>query len=159
MSVARDNRDTVAKRRCNHHGNSVPFDKLKDLVIIQKLKPIKEIKIILLSSESDTLTAFLWIPIVPDEDFLVRRPEERRPVDGVVEAQAAVVENVHIPGADLIQRLELEGRDPTLLQDEQRDSANAEREDEIITREKAEVGQEEEVRKWAGINETKGRKT
>ncbi len=53
------------------------------------------------------LTAFLGISIVADEDFLARGPEERRPVDGVVEAQAAVVEDVDTSGTDLVQRLEL----------------------------------------------------
>lgn len=51
-----------------------------------------------------------------------------------------------------------------MLQNQQRDTANAgEEKDEIVTREKGEVGQrrkglgkEEEVRKWARISETKG---
>lgn len=76
------------------------------------------------------LTAFLRIPVVPDEDLLARRPEQGRPVDGVVEAQAAVVEDVHAPGADLVQRLELEGGDPTLLQDQKRNTTTAAREGE-----------------------------
>ncbi len=46
---------------------------------------------------------------------MARGPEERRPVDGVVEAQAAVVEDVDVSGADLIQRLELQRGDPALL--------------------------------------------
>lgn len=53
------------------------------------------------------LTAFLWVSVVADEDFLARGPEQRGPVDSVVEAQAAVVENVDVTGADLVQRLEL----------------------------------------------------
>lgn len=53
-------------------------------------------------SRSGSLTAFLRITIVTDEDFLVRCPEERRPVYSVVEAQAAVVKNVNIPGADFV---------------------------------------------------------
>lgn len=70
------------------------------------------------------LTAFLRILVVADEDLLARCPEERRPVDGVVEAQAAVVEDVDVAGADLVQRLELERGDPTLLQDQQGDAAS-----------------------------------
>lgn len=81
-------------------------------------------------SGSGSLTAFLGITIVTGEDFLVWRPEERRPVYSVVEAQAAVVKNVHIPSADLVQRLELKRRDPTLLQNQQRDTTDAGGEEE-----------------------------
>lgn len=70
------------------------------------------------------LTAFPWISVVADEDFLARRPEQRGPVDSVVETQAAVVEDVDVAGADLIQRLKLEGRDPALLQDQQRNTTS-----------------------------------
>lgn len=73
----------------------------------------------------DPLTAFLRVAVVADEHFLARGAEERRPVDGVVEAQAAVVEDVDVAGADLAQRLELERGDPALLQDQQRDAASA----------------------------------
>lgn len=41
----------------------------------------------------------------------------------MVETQLAVVADVHVPGADLLQRLEAQGRDPVLLQDHQRDAA------------------------------------
>lgn len=71
------------------------------------------------------LTAFLRIPVVADQHLLALRPEQRRPVDGVVEAQPAVVEDVDVAGADLVQRLELQGGDPTLLQDQQRYTAAA----------------------------------
>lgn len=71
------------------------------------------------------LTAFLRVAVVADEDLLARGAEERRPVDGVVEAQAAVVEDVDVAGADLGQRLELERGDPALLQDQQRNAASA----------------------------------
>lgn len=54
------------------------------------------------------LTAFLWVTVVADENFLARRPEERRPVDRIVETQATVVEDVDVTGADLVQRLELQ---------------------------------------------------
>lgn len=70
------------------------------------------------------LTAFLRISVVADQDFLAWGPEERRPVDGVVEAQAAVVEDVDVPGADLVKRLELKRGDPALLQDQQRNAAS-----------------------------------
>lgn len=70
------------------------------------------------------LTALLGVSVVADEDFLARGPEERRPVDGVVEAQAAVVEDVDASGADLVQRLELKRGDPTLLQDQQRNTTS-----------------------------------
>lgn len=70
------------------------------------------------------LTAFLRVAVVADEDFLALRPEQRGPVDGVVEAQAAVVEDVDVACADLIKRLELQGGDPTLLQDQQRYTAS-----------------------------------
>lgn len=76
------------------------------------------------SSRNSRLTAFLRIPVVADQDLLAGGPEERRPVDGVVEAQAAVVEDVDVPGADLVQRLELEGGDPALLQDQQGNTAS-----------------------------------
>lgn len=90
----------------------------------------------MLNSVSNSLTAFLWIPIITDKHFLVWCPEERRPVYSVVEAQATVVKNVYIPRADLIQWLELKWRDPTLLQNQQRDTANAgnKEEKEILTR-------------------------
>lgn len=65
-----------------------------------------------------SLTAFLGVSVVADENFLARHPEQRRPVDSVVETQAAVVEDVDVAGADLIQRLELERGDPALLQDQ-----------------------------------------
>lgn len=71
------------------------------------------------------LTAFLWVTVVADENLLARRPEERRPVDRVVETQAAVVEDVDVAGADLVQRLELQRGDPALLQDQQRNAASA----------------------------------
>lgn len=71
------------------------------------------------------LTAFLRVPVVADQHLLALRPEQRRPVDGVVEAQPAVVEDVDVAGADLVQRLELQGGDPTLLQDQQRYTAAA----------------------------------
>lgn len=71
------------------------------------------------------LTAFLWVAVVADENLLARRPEERRPVDRVVETQAAVVEDVDVAGADLVQRLELQRGDPALLQDQQRNAASA----------------------------------
>lgn len=58
-------------------------------------------------------------------------PEERRPVDGVVEAEVAVVGDVDVSGADLVQRLELEGGDPALLQDQQRYTTSTERGDAI----------------------------
>lgn len=70
------------------------------------------------------LTALLWISVVADEDFLACGPEQRGPVDGVVEAEATVVENVDISGTDLIQRLELERGDPTLLQDQEGNAAS-----------------------------------
>lgn len=70
------------------------------------------------------LTAFSWISVVADVDFLAGRPEERGPVDGVVETQAAVVEDIDVAGTDLVQRLELERRDPTLLQDQQRNTTS-----------------------------------
>lgn len=70
------------------------------------------------------LTAFLWISVVADENFLTWRPEEWCPVDGVVEAQATVVEDVNVAGTYLVQRLELEGGDPTLLQDQQRNTTS-----------------------------------
>lgn len=71
-------------------------------------------------------TAFFWVFVVADERFLAWSPEERRPVDGVVEAEEAVVGDVDVSGADLAQRLELEGGDPTLLQDQQRNTTSAE---------------------------------
>lgn len=75
-------------------------------------------------TSSPRLTAFLRVSIIADEDFLALRPEKRRPVDGVVEAQAAVVEDVHVPSADLVQRLELKRGDPTLFQDQQRNATS-----------------------------------
>lgn len=86
------------------------------------------------------LTAFPWISVVADEDFLARRPEERGPVDGVVETQAAVVEDVDVSGADLVQRLELEGRDPALLQDQQRNTTST-------------AGEEREGKRWITLGE------
>ena len=65
------------------------------------------------------LTAFLWVAVVANEDFLAWGPKERCPIDSVVEAQAAVVRDVDISGTDLIQRLELKRGDPTLFQDQQ----------------------------------------
>lgn len=56
-------------------------------------------------------------------------PEERCPVDGVVEAEAAVVEDVNVACANLAQRLELEGGDPTLLEDQQRNTTSTVRGD------------------------------
>lgn len=81
------------------------------------------------SPTSHLLTALLWISVVTDEDFLARGPEQRRPVDGVIEAQAAVVEDVDVPGADLTQRLELERGDPALLQDQKRNATSTERDE------------------------------
>lgn len=64
---------------------------------------------------NDLLTAFLRITVVADKDLLAWSPEEWRPVDGVVEAQTTIVKNVDISGADLVQWLELQRRDPTLF--------------------------------------------
>ena len=69
------------------------------------------------------LTALVGVAVVADEDLLGGGAEQRGPVDGVVEAQAAVVEDVDAAGADLVQRLELQRGDPALLQDQQRDAA------------------------------------
>ena len=71
------------------------------------------------------LTAFLWVSVVADEDFLAWSPEEGSPIDGVVEAETGVIEDVDVPCADLIQRLELERRDPTLFQDQERNTDTA----------------------------------
>lgn len=55
-----------------------------------------------------SLTTLLGVAIVANQNLLAGRPEERRPVDGVVVAQAAVVEDVNIAGGNFGQRLELE---------------------------------------------------
>lgn len=48
--------------------------------------------------------------------------EQAGPVDGVVVAQLAVVGDVDVAGADLTQGLQLQRRDPPLLEHQQRDS-------------------------------------
>lgn len=69
-----------------------------------------------------TLTALFRVPVVADQGFLCRDAEEAGPVDGVVVAQLAVVANVDVAGADLMQRLQLQRREPLLLEHQQRDS-------------------------------------
>lgn len=69
--------------------------------------------------------------VVADEHFLALSPEQCCPVDCVVEAEAAVVEYVHVACTNLAQRLELEGGDPTLLQDQQRNTTYTVRADTL----------------------------
>lgn len=69
-----------------------------------------------------TLTALFGVPVVADQGFLCRDTEEAGPVDGVVVAQLAVVGDIDVAGADLMQGLQLQRRDPLLLEYQQRDS-------------------------------------
>lgn len=68
------------------------------------------------------LTALFRLPVVADQGFLCGDAEQAGPVDGVVVAQLAVVGDVDVAGADLTQRLQLQRRDPLLLEHQQRDS-------------------------------------
>ena len=61
--------------------------------------------------------------VVADEELLVGGAEQAGPVDGVVVAEPAVLGDVDVPGADLVQGLELQGRDALLLQHQQGDAA------------------------------------
>lgn len=72
------------------------------------------------------LTALLRLLVVVQQRSLATRAEKPCPVQRVVETQLAVVADVDVPSADLLQRLEAEGRDPALLQDQQRDAADGE---------------------------------
>lgn len=58
--------------------------------------------------------------------------EESGPVDGAVVAELAVLCDVDVAGADLLQGLELERGDALLLQDQQRDSTEREQQVEVI---------------------------
>lgn len=68
------------------------------------------------------LTALLRLLVAVQQRSLTAGAEKPRPVQCVVETQLAVVADVHVPGADLLQRLEAQRRDPELLQDQQRDT-------------------------------------
>lgn len=68
------------------------------------------------------LTALFRVSVVADQGFLRRDAEEAGPVDGVVVAQLAVVADVDVASADLMERLQLQRRDPLLLEHQQRDS-------------------------------------
>lgn len=74
------------------------------------------------------LTALLRALVVADQRLLVGRAEQPGPVDGVVVAELAVLRDVHVPGTDLPQRLELQRGDALLLQHQQGDSTKTERE-------------------------------
>lgn len=50
---------------------------------------------------------------------MVDGAEERRPVDGVIVAQVAVVSNIDVSCTDFLQGLELQGSDALLLEDKQ----------------------------------------
>lgn len=69
------------------------------------------------------LTALFGLPVVADQGFLRGDAEQAGPVDSVVVAQLAVVGDVDVTSADLTQRLQLQRRDPLLLEHQQRDSA------------------------------------
>jgi len=72
------------------------------------------------------LTARVRVAVVADEELLVGGPEEAGPVHRVVVAQAAVLGDVDVPGADLVQRLQLQRRNALLLQHQQGDAAAGE---------------------------------
>lgn len=61
------------------------------------------------------LTALLWALVVADKRLLVGSAEQPGPVDGAVVAELAVLRDVHVPGADLPQRLELQRGNALLL--------------------------------------------
>lgn len=54
------------------------------------------------------LTALFRFPVVADQSFLCRDAEKAGPVDGVVVAKLAVVGDIDVAGADLVQRLQLQ---------------------------------------------------
>lgn len=61
------------------------------------------------------LTALLRALVVADQRLLVDGAEQPGPVDGAVVAELVVLRDVHVPGADLPQRLELQRGDALLL--------------------------------------------
>lgn len=54
------------------------------------------------------LGALLWASVVSDQNLLVGRAEQPRPVDGAVVAELAVLRDVDVPSADLSEGLELQ---------------------------------------------------
>ncbi len=69
-----------------------------------------------------TLTTLSGVSVALDQSSLGAGAEQTGPVHCVVEAELAVVGHVDVTGADLFQRLELQRRDPALLQDQERNT-------------------------------------
>lgn len=61
------------------------------------------------------LTALFGVPVIADQGLLGVGAEKARPVDGVVVAKLAVVGDVDVSSADLIERLQLQRWNPLLL--------------------------------------------